>query len=403
MEFTQKGPITTLHDYGRDIEWQKEELKNTRRTCSIIIPMLYSEIQHPALRNILKHLNNCDYLDNVVVSLKAKNKEEFRNTVKFYNKRLSIPHTILWGNSPRITKLLGGLKKEDINISDFASKGRDMWLGLGVASLDAYAIGLIDADVTTFTDAVPTKLLFPIMSPKLDFFFNKAYYSRIGDKELKMYGRVFRLFVSPFLHSVKKKLGRHSLFLDYLDSFKYTLSGEFSLTSDLALNIRVPGDWGVEVGMLTEIFRNTSPKRVCQTDMGFHDHKHRKIGDRKIGLVKMAGDIEKSLLRSLVEMEGVDVSQSFLQSLQVLYGRLGEDYIYRYSGDSVFNTLTNYDRHEEETILRIFSNMILKAGNEYLQNPFGTLIPSWERVLSVHPTLRDELKEAAEQDLKEAV
>ncbi len=114
----------------------------------------------------------------------------------------------------------------------------------------------------------------------------------------------------------------------------------------------------------------------------------------------MAGDIEKSLLRALVEMEGVDVSQSFLQSLQVLYGRFGEDYIYRYSGDSFFNTL-NYDRHEEETILRIFSNIILKAGNEYLQNPFGTLIPSWERVLSVYPTLRNDLKEAAEQDLKE--
>ncbi len=400
MEFIQKGPITTLHDYGQDIGWQKEELESIRRTCSIIIPMLYSEIKRPALRNILNHLNKCKYLDNVVVSLKAKNREEFRNTAKFYDKRLSIPHTILWSNSPRITKILEGLKKEDINVSDLAGKGKDMWVGLGVASLDSYAIGLIDADVTTFTDALPTKLLFPIMSPKLDFFFNKAYYSRIGDTEMKMYGRVFRLFVSPFLDSLKEKLGRRSLFLEYLDSFKYTLSGEFSLTGDLALNIRVPGDWGVEVGMLTEVFRNASPKRVCQTDMGFHDHKHRRIGDRKIGLVKMAGDIEKSLLRSLVEMEGVDVSKSFLQSLQVLYGRFGEDYIYRYSGDSFFNTL-NYDRHEEETILRIFSNIILKAGNEYLQNPFGTLIPSWERVLSVYPSLRNDLKEAAEQDLKE--
>ncbi|MFQ5975559.1 MAG: glucosyl-3-phosphoglycerate synthase, partial [Candidatus Hydrothermarchaeales archaeon] len=353
MDYSQKGLITTLHDFGQEIDWQKEMLEGLRRDCSIVIPMLYSEIRHPALKNILNHLNNCKYLDNVVVSLKAKSKEEFRNTAKFYKKRLSIPHTILWGNGPRINKILKGIKKENIHVLDLSGKGRDMWLALGVASVDSYAIGLIDADVTTFTDALPTKLLFPVMSPELDFFFNKAYYTRIGAKEMKMYGRVFRLFVSPLIDSLKRKLGRRSPFLEYLDSFKYALSGEFSLTSDLALNIRFPGDWGVEIGILTEVFRSASLKRVCQTDMGFHDHKHRKIGDREIGLVKMAGDIEKCLLRTLVEMEGVDVSKPFLESLQVLYGRLGEDYIHSYSGDSFFNTLA-YDRHEEEIILRTF-------------------------------------------------
>ncbi|MFQ5800523.1 MAG: glucosyl-3-phosphoglycerate synthase, partial [Candidatus Hydrothermarchaeales archaeon] len=290
MEFSQKGLITTLHDYGQGFDWQKEELEGIDRTCSVVIPMLYSEIKRPALHNILKYLNSCRYLDNVVVSLKAKSREEFRNTVRFY-KKLTIPHTILWNNSPKVNKILLDLKKEDIDISELSGKGRDMWLALGVASLDSYAIALVDADVTTFTDALPTKLLFPIMSPELDFFFNKAYYSRIGFKEMKMYGRVFRLFVSPLLDSLKRKLGRRSPFLEYLHSFKYALSGEFSLTRDLALNLRVPGDWGVEIGILAEVYRSASLKRVCQTDIGFHDHKHRKIGDMQTGLVKMAGDI----------------------------------------------------------------------------------------------------------------
>ncbi len=400
MEFVQNGLITTLHDYGQGVEWQLEELKNMDRGCSLVVPMLYSEIKAPALRKILKGLNNCTYLDQVVVSLKAKSREEFYNTVKFF-KKLRIPTLVLWNNGPRITSILDSLKKEDIRISSLEGKGRDMWIALGVASLDAYAIGLIDADVTTFDETLPTKLLFPVASPELDFYFNKAYYTRIGFKEMKICGRVFRLFVSPLIDSLKRKIGRRSPFLEYLHSFKYALSGEFSLTGDLALKTRVPGDWGIEIGILSEVFRNASLKRICQTDIGFHDHKHRRIGDRKTGLVKMAGDIEKTLLRSLVEMEGADISTPFLQSLQVLFRRLGQDYIHSYGIDSFFNTLV-YDRHEEEKILNIFSDVIINSGKEYLKSPFGTLIPSWSRVLSVFPDLRKDLEEAARKDNKEA-
>ncbi len=398
MEFSQNGLITTHHDFGQDLEWQKEELAGSNRASTVIIPMLYSEIEQPALKNILQNLNNCRYLEKIIVSLKADTVDEYKKTVKFYE-TLKIPHLIIWNDSPGIKEILEGLKKEDINVSDLSGKGRDMWIALGVGSLDSYALSLIDADVVTFTEAVPTRLLFPVVSPTLDFFFNKAFYTRIGLKELKMYGRVFRLFVTPLIDSLRRKLGRRSSFLEYLTSYKYALSGEFALTSDLALNIRVPGDWGVEMGILSEVFRNASLKRVCQTDLGFHDHKHQTIGSSETGLVKMAGDIEKSMLRNLVEMEGADISTPFLQSLQVLYRRLGEDYIHSYGGDSYFNGLV-YDRHEEEKVLGMFSEVILGAGQEYLESPFGAVIPSWSRVLSAQPNLRSELRDAAEQDMK---
>jgi glucosyl-3-phosphoglycerate synthase len=401
MEFSQKGLITTLHDYGQDIDWQKEELKAANRSSSVVIPMLHNELKKKALQNILNQLNKCDYIDNVLVTLKADNRSEHRETIKFFRK-LKIPHLVMWTGSPRIKTLLELLKKEKINVADLSGKGRDMWLALGVASLDSYAIALFDADVTTFTDAVPVKLHFPVTSPKLDFFFNKAFYTRIGFKERKMYGRVFRLFVSPLIGSLRRKLGRRSQFLEYLDSFYYPLSGEFSLTSDLALNIRVPGDWGIEMGILTEVFRNASLKRVCQTDLGFHDHKHRVIGSDESGLVKMAGDIERSLFRSLAEMEGFDISTPFLQSLQVLYKRLGQDFIHSYGGDSYFNKL-DYERHIEENILAIFSDTILKVGQEYLKSPFGTVMPSWARALSAQANLREELKEAAQKDSDEVL
>lgn len=400
MDFVQNGHITTFHDYGRDYEWLKEELGNSNLTTSVIIPMLYSEIKGPALRNILLELNKCPYLDHVYVSLKARTKDEYHNTIKFFRK-LKLPHTILWNNSNRMTAILEGLKKEDIQVANLQGKGRDMWLALGVASLESFATTLIDADITTFTDEMPTKLLAPVALPNLDFFFNKAFYTRVGQRDHRMYGRVVRLFVLPFIDSLKRKLGRKSKFLDYLSSFKYPLSGEFSLTSNLALNIRIPGDWGVEVGILTEVFRSSSMKRVCQVDLGFHDHKHRKIGDRQTGLVKMVGEIEKSILRSITEMEGLDISVPFLQSLQVLYRRLGQDYIHSYGNDSLFNSII-YERHEEEKVVDIFSDTIIKAGKEYLKQPFGTLIPSWSRVLSADPNVRHELLEAAQKDLRES-
>lgn len=398
MDFKQKSLVTTLHDFGRELNWQKEELESSNRTCSLILPMLYSELKKPALKNIVQHLNSCGYLDQVVISLKANGSDEYVNTVKFF-KKLKVPHIILWNGSKNVARILESLNREDINILNLEGKGRDMWLALGVASLDTFAIALTDADVVTFTDEMPTRLLFPIVSPNLGFFFNKSYYTRIEFNELQMYGRVFRLFVTPLIDSLKRKIKQRSPFLEYLDSFKYALSGEFALTSDLALNTRVPGDWGVEISILTEVFRNASLKRICQTDLGFHDHKHRRIGDRKTGLVKMAGDIEKSLLRALVEMEGVDVSTAFLQSLQVLYRRLGQDYIHSYGSDSFFNGLV-YDRNKEEKVLDVFSDIILSAGQEYLKKPFGMLIPSWARINSALPNLRHDMKEAAEKDME---
>ena len=399
MEFSQKGPTTTIHDFGLDLEWQKEELNRDARKSSVIIPMLYSELKRPAIRTYISELNKCTYLNKIYISLKAGSKKEFQDTSNFFD-RLDVPCEVIWSNGSRITKILDELNKEDIGVSELKGKGKDMWIAMGIASLDAHAIAFVDADIITFNDALITKLLFPVSNPKLDFFFNKAFYTRMGLKEKKMYGRVYRLFVSPLIESLIRKFGRRSSFLDYLNSFKYPLSGEFSLTSDLALNIRIPGDWGVEMGILSEVFRSASLKRVCQTDTGFHDHKHRKIGDKNTGLIKMAGEIEKSILRSLVEIEGVDITHGFLQSLQVLYKRIGQDRIHSYDSDSTFNALV-YDRHQEERALERFSNIILTAGEDYIKNPFGTIIPSWSRVLSAQANLRHDLRDAALKDLRE--
>lgn len=398
MDFYQ-SLVTTIHDFGPDISSKEKRLAEMaeERPISLVLPMLYRELEGKALPNIVRDLNKCDYISKVLVPLTAKNASEYRATLRFFD-RLELPHLVVWCNGKRVMGVLDDLKDEGIDVRNILGKGRDTWIALGIASLDAYAIALHDADILTYNRDYPTKLLYPIVDPDLDFVFNKAYYARIGDGERRMYGRVFRIFLLPLLEALQKKVRYQSRFLRYMRSFRYALSGEFALTSDLASNLSIPGDWGLEVGILTEVYRNVAMKRICQTDLGFHEHKHRKIGTSpSSGLLKMVGDIEKSLLRSLTEMEGIDISEAFLLSLQVLYRRLAQEDIYRYSADAQFNDIA-YDRHTEESIGDTFSRMILKAGREYLEKPFGTLLPSWIRVTSAMPGVRNRLKEAALAD-----
>jgi len=45
-------------------------------------------------------------------------------------------------------------------------------------------------------------------------------------------------------------LGDHE-YLEFMDSFRYPLAGEFSFRRDVLSDIRIPSDWGLEVGVLS--------------------------------------------------------------------------------------------------------------------------------------------------------
>ena len=102
--------------------------------------------------------------------------------------------------------------------------------------------------------------------------FFKGYYPRVAQQ--KMNGRVTRLLVTPLLKSLQKILG-HNEYLTFLDCFKYPLAGEFSFKYDLLNDIRIPHDWGLEIGILSEMYRNFASNRICQVDIAdTYEHKH---------------------------------------------------------------------------------------------------------------------------------
>jgi len=395
----KQDEITTLHDLNINKNKLMKAVSDAtvERPVSVIMPMLYKEIKSDALNDISKGLNKCKYLNEVVIPLAAKDQKEFDHVKRFFND-LEIPHLIMWCNGPKTVKLLEGLKSEGINLLKYQGKGRDVWLAMGIASINSYGIALHDADVLHYDKMIPTKLLYPIVEPELDFKFSKGYYARINLEKRTMYGRVFRLFLHPLLRAFVDNIGHETSFVRFLRSFRYPISGEFALTSDLARDVDLTGDWGLEVGIMSEMYRNVSMKSLCQVDLGFYDHKHQKVGkNSEKGLMKMTGDILKTLLRVLIEEDHVEVSKESLISLRVLYVRHARDAIRKYHADTHFNNF-KYDRHIEESMVERFSQQIMKAGTSYLRKPVGTRIPDWLRTLSARRKIREQLLDVVIED-----
>lgn len=230
----------------------------------------------------------------------------------------------------------------------------------------------------------------------MSYEFAKGYYARVSDR---IHGRVSRLLATPLLRTLQKVAGYIPI-LVFLDSFRYPLAGEFAITTDLARGIRIPSDWGLEVGILSEIFRNLAPRRVCEVDLcETYDHKHQPLSpeDPGTGLNRMAFDIAKHLFRTLAS-EGVGISEGFFKSVKATYLREAQDAIRKYNDDAAINGII-FDRHAEEIAVETFARSIDLAARAVIEDPLGTpLIPNWNRVTSAIPDFLDRLRAAVDDD-----
>jgi glucosyl-3-phosphoglycerate synthase len=401
MDYKQEL-ITTIHDFGgdrRDRHLEERLLELSIETpTAVLIPALYEELERPALTRIRAHLQDCAFIKKIVICLYAETAEQYAKAVRFFS-LLPQPTYVIWENGDRVTQILKDLRDRGLDLLHFKGKGRAVWLGLGIASLQAKAIALHDADITTYDRTYPLKLLFPLLETEFGIAFNKAYYARLGTDPCTLNGRVVRLFVTPLLTALTEIFG-YRKYLRYLSAYRYPLSGEFALTSDLALNTRIPGNWGLEIGLLAEVYRNVAEKRIAQIDLGVFDHKHQQVGNSsQEGLRKMCRDILRSILRTLTETEQVVISREHIHTLRVKFRREAQDYTRQYFVDARFNNL-QYDRHQEEVITELFEAAIADAGDIYFSDPAGAQIPDWTRALAVTPTLREQLLEAVIQDME---
>ncbi len=384
--------IATIHDFSLDFDFMSDQLRSlkVKFPSGLIIPILGSDIKSPGLIKIVDEINQCDYLSKVFFALSTKDPGDYEKALKL-SRDFKSPCEVIWCNKPETVSVLEELKRKGLDVTQLSGKGKDVWIAMGIASLDLFAFAVHDADIASYTKLLPTQLLYPIIEPKLDFFFSKGYYARINFSTKRMYGRIHRLFINPLLEVLQEKL-RYSRFLTYLQSFSYPLAGEMALYSDLATHLRVPSDWGLELGLLSEVYRNASYGRICQIDLGFYDHRHKKIEADE--LMKTAEESFVTLLRTLTETENIDVSYPFLTSLQVAYRRLAQDKIRQYHADATCNNL-DFDRHEEEANVDLLSSVIITGGSKYLANPIRAQLPDWLRTMAAMSNIRERLREAA--------
>lgn len=399
-DFYQNGIITNFHNLtDRPVEDLEADLMrfSRKRPMSLILPSLYSELEGPALKHIVEELAQVPYLSEIVIGLDRADRDQFGHAKEFFS-HLPQHHRILWNDGPRLRALDEELTEHGLAPME-AGKGRNVWYCSGYvqASGIAEAVALHDCDIVTYDRGLLARLIYPVAHPQFNYEFCKGYYSRIAQGKLN--GRVARLMVTPLIRALKKVYGPLP-YLDYLDSYRYPLSGEFSMRTDVLADIRIPSDWGLEIGVLSEVHRNYSTKRLCQVDIAdAYDHKHQPLSEEDAlgGLNRMSLDIAKAMYRKLATL-GVEMHGETFRTIKATYYRIALDLIETYYNDAVMNGLT-VDRHSEEAAVELFASNIMDAGSAFLDNPRDKpFIPSWNRVQSAVPDLLERMHEAVELD-----
>lgn len=399
-DFQQNGNITTLHNLRTrapgELEAELSAFAQTRK-ISLILPCLYSELEGDAMPHILAELASVTYLHRIIIGLDAADEAQYRHAKAFF-KGLNQNHIVIWNDSPRMLAL--GARLETMGLAPTEKgKGKNVWASLGylIGCADSAVMAIHDCDILTYEKDMLARLVYPVVNPNFPYQVAKGYYPRIGGDKLN--GRVTRLLVSPLLIALKKVIGDRD-YIDYLRSFRYPLSGEFAMRTAILPDLRIPSDWGLEIGVLSEAWRNLAPKAVCQVEISdAYDHKHQELSPEEAdaGLNRMSTDICKAIFRKLAA-DGTVFTPNVFRTLKATYYRCALDLLESYYNDAKMNGLV-IDRQKEERAIELFAENIMRAGQVFLENPHEIpFIPTWNRIHSADPTFLTDMNAAAKAD-----
>lgn len=402
-DFHQNGNIAQFHNLRtrplEELEYELETYAQTRK-ISLILPALFSELEGPALRHIITELGKVRYLHRVVIGLDRANEDQFRRARDFFS---VLPHThaVIWNDGPRLSNIDARLEAVGLGPHELG-KGKNVWTAIGylIGCADSAVVALHDCDITTYDRGMLARLLYPVAHPGFSYKLSKGFYARVGDG--KMNGRVARLLVSPLLIALKKTMG-DSDYIDFLRAFRYPLSGEMAMRAALLPDLRIPSDWGLEIGVLSEAWRNLGRNETCQVEIAdAYDHKHQVVSqeDASTGLNRMSMDICKAVFRKMAA-EGTVFSMNVFRALKATYYRRALDLLEVYDNDATMNGV-RIDRHVEEQTIELFAENIMRAGQSFMDNPHETpFIPNWNRVHAADPQIIGDLRAAVAADAED--
>ena len=399
-DFHQNGNIATLHNLrGTSTEAMTQELTNFARTrkISLILPSLYSELEGDALAKIVDELAQVPYLHRIIIGLDRADRAQYGHALEYFS-RLPQDHVVIWNDSPRQKAIMARLEAMGLNPAE-PGKGKNVWTCMGylMACQDSSVMAIHDCDIVTYHRDMLARLVYPVTNPNFPYQLSKGYYPRIGAGKLN--GRVTRLLVSPLLIALQRVIGSRD-YIDYLRSFRYPLSGEFAMRTTVLPDLRIPSDWGLEIGVLSEAWRNLARKSVCQVEISdAYDHKHQELSpeDAAAGLNRMSTDICKAIFRKLAA-DGTVFTANVFRTLKATYYRSALDLLESYYNDAAMNGLS-IDRHKEEQTIELFAENIIRAGDTFLRFPSETpFIATWSRVHAADQDLMRDMLMAVSAD-----
>jgi len=372
MEYAQER-VTTLHDLGG------ADPPVPAADATAVLPVTERDHGTEATERVFAELETLD-LGRVVVALRAP--DDRVAAIADWLAGFDLPLDTCWCGGPRVADRLA-----DAGLAGPGGKGRDLWLGLGVAlDGDPSTVVVHDVDAEAFRARRVRRLLFPLTRGHA---FSKAYYARVeapapGERE-RLYGRLNRLFYEPLVTAlVDAHDTREHPLLTYLDSFRYALAGEFAATADVVADVRLDRSWGLEVGLLAEAFDHVGFDGTAQVDLGVHRHGHRSVSGAG-GLGSMSERVGGRLLRAVAD-HGVDVEYD---ALRARYRETADRYVAAYASDAAFNGLGHDVERERDQVERYAAAVAPPAD-------VPDLLPSWREA----PLAPATLAEAAAADLE---
>ena len=374
MEYAQER-ITTLHDLG------DADPPAPTGEAAVVVPMTERDHGVSATERVFAELAALDPA-RVVVALRAP--AERVGAIHGWLAEFSLPLSTCWCGGPRV-----GDRLAEVGLDGPSGKGRDLWLGLGVAlAADPSYVVVHDVDAEAFRRRTVRRLLYPLLRGHE---FSKGYYARVESpapgEPRRLYGRLTRLFYEPLVETLAARHDtREYPLLAYLDAFRYALAGEFATTGEFAAALPLERGWGLEVGVLDAAFDRAGVAGTAQVDLGTHEHGHRSVSGAG-GLASMSADVGGRLLRAVVD-HGVDVDYP---TLRADYRETAARYVDAYAADAGFNGLA-YDGDREEEQVAHYA----EAVGPPVDAP--SRLPAW-RTAPLDPRT---VAEAAAADLAEA-
>lgn len=389
-DFHQPILLPTLHHLAEARLEEREDLLKeltVRKPVALVIPALYAELGRKALPRMLEHLSGVRYVSRIIVSMNGMTKAQHIKALNFFARHLpKTDHTVLWNDGPA----LEALHREVAAHSDHPhshGKGSNVWMGV-VHLLSNGHRGLIachDSDILNYDRSMLWRLCLPVAHPEMAYVFAKSYYGRVRER---MYGRVTRLLVFPLLQALREVFGSTPL-LRFLAMCRYPLSGEFAADTDFIGRLGMAADWGLEIGMLCDVFRLAPAQRFCQVDLGGNfEHKHQHLHydantgllDASTGLAKMAREVTRSLMTHLWSDLGFSAEPHKLERLADAYISTAQVLLARYKHEALFNGLESAEEEEVQSV-RAFGKIVRQvAGDSLRKRPSPTTLPPWEHL-----------------------